>query len=64
MDHESDKQSLDQVHRYVHEGLLQRETQAEVNVVGIEIDQGNEEHEQHNAGDEQEQEVAIETQEQ
>eukprot|EP00972_Heterocapsa_arctica_P002167 311318-Heterocapsa_arctica.AAC.1 len=29
MDHESDKQGLDQGHRSVHEGLLQRQIQAE-----------------------------------
>eukprot|EP00972_Heterocapsa_arctica_P066630 9831327-Heterocapsa_arctica.AAC.1 len=39
MDHGSDTQGLDQVRRYVHEGFLQREIQAEFKVAGIEIDQ-------------------------
>eukprot|EP00972_Heterocapsa_arctica_P076196 11242555-Heterocapsa_arctica.AAC.1 len=39
MDHGSDKQGLDQVHRSVHEGLLHREIQAEFKVAGVEIEQ-------------------------
>eukprot|EP00972_Heterocapsa_arctica_P087164 12852340-Heterocapsa_arctica.AAC.1 len=36
MDHASDNQDLDQVHRYVHEGLRQGGIQLEANIVAIE----------------------------
>eukprot|EP00972_Heterocapsa_arctica_P054274 7999842-Heterocapsa_arctica.AAC.1 len=56
MDHDSDNQDLDQVHRHVHEGLLQCGIQVEANIVAIEIDQGNDEQDQHTAGENQERE--------
>eukprot|EP00972_Heterocapsa_arctica_P042384 6246537-Heterocapsa_arctica.AAC.1 len=36
INHDSDNQDLDQVHRYVHEGLLQLMIQVEDNIVQIE----------------------------
>eukprot|EP00972_Heterocapsa_arctica_P043977 6494509-Heterocapsa_arctica.AAC.1 len=63
MDHDSDSQDLDQVHRYVREGLLQGGIQVEANIAAIEVDQGNDEQDQHIAGDNQEREVSIEAQE-
>eukprot|EP00972_Heterocapsa_arctica_P065933 9727989-Heterocapsa_arctica.AAC.1 len=63
MDHDSNNQDLDQVHRYVHQGLLQGGIQVDTNIVAIQVDQDNEEQDQHTDGENHEREVSIETQE-
>eukprot|EP00972_Heterocapsa_arctica_P001720 245469-Heterocapsa_arctica.AAC.1 len=62
MNHDSDKQEVDQVHRYVHGGSLQRGTQVETNIVEMKVDTENGET-QNNPEEDQEKESSIETQE-
>eukprot|EP00972_Heterocapsa_arctica_P030763 4527357-Heterocapsa_arctica.AAC.1 len=40
MNHDRDRQELDQVHIYVHGGMLQRGTQVEENSVEMKVDTG------------------------
>eukprot|EP00972_Heterocapsa_arctica_P018655 2757983-Heterocapsa_arctica.AAC.1 len=62
MNHDSDKQEVDKVHRYVQEGLLQRVIKPETNMADIEVTTEQKEHNQHKAGEIQEEESCIETQ--
>eukprot|EP00972_Heterocapsa_arctica_P082785 12199003-Heterocapsa_arctica.AAC.1 len=50
IDHDINNQELDHMHRYVHQGLLQVGIQVDSNIVAIQVDQGNEEQDQHTAG--------------
>eukprot|EP00972_Heterocapsa_arctica_P027679 4070409-Heterocapsa_arctica.AAC.1 len=63
MNRDSEKQDVDQVQRYVQEGLIQIIIQVEANIVEIEVDTDSGEHNQQIAGEDQEKESAIETRE-
>eukprot|EP00972_Heterocapsa_arctica_P084852 12499137-Heterocapsa_arctica.AAC.1 len=61
LDHAKDKEELDQLHKYVHAGILQQVMQEDTRLTGEEIDQDNEvKDKQHIAGEDHEKEDTIE----